>query len=67
MPTEDCVQQVIEAMVAVIREELPPLVRSGRNWKFIFNGSAGGDVRTAAELHTEVLRRYRALIEQIQE
>jgi hypothetical protein len=55
---------VIEALVSVIREELPPMIRSGRNWKFIFNGSAGGDVRTAAELHAEVVRRYKVLAEQ---
>jgi hypothetical protein len=63
VPTDDCVDQVIEALVTVIREELPPMIRSGRNWKFIFNGSAGGDVRTAAELHAEVVRKYKVLAE----
>jgi hypothetical protein len=54
---------MIEALVTVIREELPPMIRSGRNWKFIFNGSSGGDVRTAVELHTEVVRKYKVLAE----
>lgn len=40
------------------------MIKSGRNWKFILNGSAGGDVRTAAELHAEVVRRFKVLAEQ---
>lgn len=61
---ETAVAEVIDALVEVIRKELPPLVASGRNWKFVLNGSAGGDVRTASELHAQIVRRFKVLDEQ---
>jgi hypothetical protein len=64
VPTDETVVALVtDSLVEVVRKELPPLLRSGKNWKFIFNGSAGGDVRTAIELHAEVVRRFQSVSE----
>jgi hypothetical protein len=50
-PDDDVVAEAVERLVDVIREELPSLLTSGCNWKFIFSGSSGGAVRTAYEVY----------------
>jgi len=52
------VSDAVEAIVELIRKEIPGLLISGKNWKFVLSGSAGGDVRTAIETHSETVRRF---------
>lgn len=53
----DDVAMLTEAVVALVREEVPQLATSGRNWKLILNGSAAGDLRLVVEEHVDLLRR----------
>lgn len=55
------VAALTDAMVELIREEVPKVAMSGRNWKLILNGSAAGDVRLSIEEHVEVMRRCQPL------
>lgn len=64
IPHEDATDDAtVEVLVEVIRKELPLLLASRRNWKFTLNGSAGGDIRAAAEQQCEVMRRFQVLAE----
>jgi len=49
---------LVDAVVALIRKEVPRVAMSGRNWKVILNGSASGDVRLVVEEHADVVQRF---------
>jgi hypothetical protein len=58
---EAAIDAIIDAVVALIRQEAPRIIESGSNWKIVVNG-AGGAVRIVVEQHHDVIRDYRPVI-----
>lgn len=52
---------VTDALVELIRQEVPALMRSGKNWKLVINASAAGDISTAVEMHCQRVRRFQVV------
>jgi hypothetical protein len=55
--TTSCAQPIVDRLVELVREQVPTLVESGHNWKIVVNGSAGGDVSAAIELHPKLVSK----------
>ncbi len=51
-------EELVNALVELIRKEVPRVAQSGRNWKVVINGSRGGDVRAVIEEHADVVQRW---------
>jgi hypothetical protein len=55
MTAED-VAALTEAIVELVREEVPRVATSGRNWKLILHGSATGEVKPVVEEYGRTIR-----------
>lgn len=60
MQTDD-VAALTEAIVDLVRKEVPRVASSGRNWRLVLQGSIVGDVRLIVEQHVEVIKKYQPL------
>ena len=58
---KDDVAALTEAIVELVREEVPRVAASGRNWKMVLQGSLAGDVRLIVEQHADVVSKCRPL------
>jgi hypothetical protein len=57
----DDVAALTEALVELVRKEVPQVAASGRNWKLVLQGSQAGDVRMIVEQHADVVQRCHPL------
>lgn len=59
--TTDDVAALTEAIVELVREEVPRVAASGRNWKLILHGSAAGEVQPIVEEYVRTIRPRKSL------
>jgi len=61
MADPEQVALLVDAVVELVRQEVPRIAAENRNWKLTVNGSASGDVRAVIEAYSELTRQFRPM------